>query len=335
MKNRKFNYTGACVPCKHYMVNLDKRVAAITDLIDEGAYFSIDRPRQSGKTTILDMLERKLNPEIYLVIALSFEGIGDAVFNSEESFAKIFLTLMEEEITLNDKHTASYLKQSAPEVINLAELSGVISGIVENSGKKVVLTIDEVDKSSNNQLFLSFLGMLRHKYLKRNKGKDWTFQSVILAGVHDVKNLKLKIRPGEEKKYNSPWNITVDFDMDMSFTSHEIAGMLEDYKNEKKISLDTNASAAQLHDLTSGHPFLVSYLCRIIDEIILPGKIKKEWQPRDIEEALQIALMKDNTNSQSLVKNLENNPELYEFVFEIISHGRECPYTPRNPIIEF
>jgi hypothetical protein len=76
--------------------------------------------------------------------------------------------------------------------------------------------------------------MLRHKYLQRNKGKDYTFQSVILAGVHDVKNLKLKIRSGGEQKYNGPWNIAVDFDLDMCFAPDEIAGMLEDYKKEKK-----------------------------------------------------------------------------------------------------
>ena len=82
--------------------------------------------------------------------------------------------------------------------------------------------IDEVDKSSNNQLFLSFLGMLRNKYLLRNEGKDYTFHSVILAGVHDVKNLKVKIRPEEEQKYNSPWNIASDFEVDMSFSKEEI-----------------------------------------------------------------------------------------------------------------
>jgi len=233
MMNRKFNYTGACVPEKHYMVNIDERVAKIIALIDEGEYFSIDRPRQCGKTTTLDMLERKLSGGEYLVISLSFEGIGDTVFSSEERFVKKFLKLMEIEINLKDKKTASYLKQSPPEVSDLEELSRVISGIVEHSGKKIVLTIDEVDKNSNNQLFLSFLGMLRHKYLQRNKGKDYTFQSVILAGVHDVKNLKLKIRSGDEQKYNSPWNIAVDFDLDMSFAPHEIAGMLEIIKKRK------------------------------------------------------------------------------------------------------
>lgn len=31
---------------------------------------------------------------------------------------------------------------------------------------------DSVDKSSNNQTFLSFLGMLRNKYLLRNEDED-------------------------------------------------------------------------------------------------------------------------------------------------------------------
>lgn len=46
--------------------------------------------------------------------------------------------------------------------------------------------VDEMDKCSDNQVFLSFLGMLRNKYLSRNTGEDFTFKSVILAGVYDV-----------------------------------------------------------------------------------------------------------------------------------------------------
>jgi len=62
-------------------------------------------------------------------------------------------------------------------------LSIAIKEMVVKSQKNIVLIIDEVDKSSNNQLFLSFLGMLRNKYLQRSVGKDITFHSEILAGV--------------------------------------------------------------------------------------------------------------------------------------------------------
>ncbi len=75
--------------------------------------------------------------------------------------------------------------------------------------------IDEVDQAGNQKLFLTFLGMLRRKYLARKS--EPTFQSVILAGVCDIKNLKLKIRPEVEHQYNSPWNIASDFMVNMSF----------------------------------------------------------------------------------------------------------------------
>ena len=53
--------------------------------------------------------------------------------------------------------------------------------------------MDEVDKASNNIIFIDFLAMLRNKYIKARDGLDKTFKSVILAGVHDIKNLKMHI----------------------------------------------------------------------------------------------------------------------------------------------
>ena len=90
---------------------------------------------------------------------------------------------------------------------------------------------DEVDKSSDNQIFLSFLGLLREKYLKCQQGKDVTFHSVILAGVYDIKTLKLKLHPQEESKYNSPWNIADNNQMYMKVSSDRnqfiVSGMLQ------------------------------------------------------------------------------------------------------------
>jgi len=93
----------------------------------------------------------------------------------------------------------------------MEDLGDRISELCRQYDGKCILMIDEVDKSSDNQIFLSFLGLLRAKYLARESGKDDTFQSVILAGVYDIKNLKLRMRDGEEAKYNSPWNVAADF----------------------------------------------------------------------------------------------------------------------------
>ncbi len=80
--------------------------------------------------------------------------------------------------------------------------------------------IDEVDQASNNQVFLDFLGQLREYYLGREETA--AFHSVILAGVYDIKNLKQKIRPEEIHRYNSPWNVAVSFDVNMSFQPTDI-----------------------------------------------------------------------------------------------------------------
>lgn len=67
---------------------------------------------------------------------------------------------------------------------------------------------------------------------KLKKRLFYSFKLVILAGLYDVKSLKLKIRNEEEAKYNSPWNIAVDFDVDMSFSAKEISTMLKEYSTE-------------------------------------------------------------------------------------------------------
>lgn len=78
---KKFNVTGICIPEMHYMVDISNKLNKVFKLIEKGKYFVISRPRQYGKTTTLYMLERALNKnEDYLVVSISFEGVGDLIF---------------------------------------------------------------------------------------------------------------------------------------------------------------------------------------------------------------------------------------------------------------
>ena len=148
-------------------------------------------------------------------------------------------------------------------------LSEKITTLCEMSDKEIVLMIDEVDKSSDNQIFLHFLGMLRNKYLDYKDDGDMTFKSVILAGVYDVKNMKLKLRPDQEKKYNSPWNIAVDFEVDMSFSPKEIATMLQEYESDHHTGMDITSMSEEIYKYTNGYPYLVSWLCKWMDKTSL------------------------------------------------------------------
>jgi len=315
------------------MVDSQNKINEIIKLVEKGKYFTINRPRQFGKTTIINELETKLDKIGYLVISLSFEGIGDNIFIGEEEFSINLCEIIAEALEFVDEKLAEYFFDKMKYVTSLKRFSQIITEFIKNNNKKVVLIIDEVDKSSNNQLFLSFLGMLRNKYLQRNKGKDYTFQSVILAGVHDVKTLKLKLRPDEERKYNSPWNIAAEFNIDMTFDPAEISTMLKDYSETENVKMDIMDIAKRIHYFTSGHPFLVSKICKILDEELLREADK--WEPKNIDLAVKKLIdgRYTNTNFDSLTKNLENNPKLYELVFNILILNENKTFNISNPII--
>ena len=59
--DKYFNTTGICIPEMHYMVNIDKKLKKIEKLIDKGNYFTINKPRQFGKTTTLNLLKKYIN----------------------------------------------------------------------------------------------------------------------------------------------------------------------------------------------------------------------------------------------------------------------------------
>lgn len=58
---KEFNTTGSCNPERHYMVNIDDKLAEIEELVDKGKYFTINRARQFGKTTTMNFLYNSLS----------------------------------------------------------------------------------------------------------------------------------------------------------------------------------------------------------------------------------------------------------------------------------
>ena len=141
-----------------------------------------------------------------------------------------------------------------------------LSKLCAQSDKPIVLMIDEVDNASNSQVFTDFLAQLRAYYLVRDTRP--TFKSVILAGVYDIKNIRIKMRPDDEHRINSPWNIATDFNISMSFDTKDIEGMLAAYENDHHTGMDNALISQLIYDYTSGYPFLVSRICKLIDEVL-------------------------------------------------------------------
>ncbi len=332
--HKQFNITGVCIPEKHYMVDISTKINDILKMIELGNYFVINRPRQYGKTTTLYMLNRLLKTsKEYFPIKISFEGIGQEGFQSCAIFIEELFNLLKKLFINSGEEKLVTFIETTPIPDRFSKLDSWIGQLVKKVGKKIVLLIDEVDKSSNNQLFLDFLGMLRNKYLQRDEDGSLTFHSVILAGVHDVKSLKTKLRTDAEAKLNSPWNIATDFEVDLSFFPAEIVSMLDDYAQERSVKIDSPVIAEQIYYYTSGYPFLVSHLCKIFAEEILPQKAVQEWCLDDTNRAAQLLLKKYNTNVESLTTNLGNNPDLYNLVFDVVINQVKIEFSRHNEVI--
>jgi hypothetical protein len=333
---KEFNITGTCRPSEHYMMDDSRRFKGILDFVERGKYFVINCPRQYGKTTMLAALRKELQERSdYLPIAMNFQGLDSAVYASDIAFGRYFYKQLVGSLQRSKEfdHKQALADLSLPE--SVTDLSERITDIAHLTPKKLVLLIDEVDASSNYEPFLVLLGMLRTKFLNRDQPEHATFHSVVLAGVHDIKSLKFKLRNPEDAQMNSPWNIASDFKVVMEFYPNEIAHMLRQYSEAENVQMDFEAMSERLYYYTSGYPFLVSKLCKTIAEEILPNKEdKSHWTLDDLEAAVQLLLKEEqNTNFDSLFRNLENNQELYNMVCRVLIDGELIPFNPDVALI--
>ena len=335
-----FNTSADCKPELHYMVDISEKLSQIKTMVDAGKYFTINRARQYGKTTTLKALERLLSKE-YQVVRLDFQRLGQADFAAEQTFVEAF----SEELLETTNHLPDEIKvrldafaYDGSNKWRLRNLFRVLSKWCSIADKKIVLMIDEVDSASNNQIFLDFLAQLRNYYLERETKGTVTFQSVILAGVYDVKGLKGKIRPKDEQKTNSPWNIAADFDIDMSLSEAGIQGMLEEYEANHHTRMNIEEMSNLLFSYTSGYPYLVSRLCMLMDEKIsiadVSGGKESAWTKKGFLEAMRLLLSESNTLFESMMGKLADYPDLDKMLGELLFAGKAITYNPTSQAIQ-
>jgi len=329
---REFNVTGLCIPSKHYMADISEKIRQIMAMVEKGKYFTINRARQYGKTTTLWLLDDELAKKGYTIAHISFEGVGDTPFENEKNFCQSIIGQIHYELKRRKIKGFTLWKNNS--VTTFKKLDEFLNKVCEN--KKIVLIIDETDKTSNNLVFLRFIGMLRDKYLLREKSGA-TFQSVILCGVYDIKNLKLKmIQAGThqlqdgEKRINSPWNIAVEFKIDMSLNEKEIASMLREYENDHKTGMNIEAISKEIRAYTNGYPYLVSRICQRIEE-----DLNRDWTISGVQNAVKEILFEQSTLFDDIFKNIESYPDLKELLRELTVGNRAYSYNIDNQAIQF
>ncbi len=314
------------MPERHYMVDISDRVAQVRAMIERGDYFCINRARQFGKTTLLAALRRALSG-VFAVASLDFQALSHASFHTEGHFVRAIcrMVLRAPDIPALPPSTAAEvtaLARESAENLALNDLFFALETWCAENSHPIVLLIDEVDSATNNQVFLDFLAQLRLQYLRHEEDSSYpAFQSVVLAGVTDVRHLKAKTRPEDQHKVNSPWNIAADFNVRMSFDETDVAGMLAGYEAEHTTGMDVAAVAHEVVAWTSGYPFLVSRVCQLVDRDGLP------WNRKGVDAAIRQILSERNTLFESLTGKLEAYPQLKATLRRVLMEGERLPYS--------
>lgn len=329
---KTFNTTGTCFPDKHYMVDITERLEIIKSMVARGEYFCINRGRQYGKTTTLKTIGRYMSSD-YSIFQLSLEGVSDTAYTSVEKFCATFTKMLSDAVYfdevkgISNEAKALLEKAASADSTNIGEdeITRLIPTLCKLNQHPLILIIDEVDQAGNWESFIKFLGILRKMYLNRDLRP--TFQSVILAGVYDVKNLKLKLRPDEQHQYNSPWNIAVPFDVDMSLSKDGIRVMLDEYRNDNHVDIDTEGIAQLIRDYTSGYPYLVSRLCQLMHN-------QHDWSNDGFLKAVKSLLWEKNTLFDDMNKKLEQFPDMRSMIENILYRGKSYTFNINAKEIE-
>ena len=115
-------------------------------------------------------------------------------------------------------------------------------------------------------------------------------------------------------------------------------GMLNEYEEDFRTGMDIGAMAGLIYDYTSGYPFLVSRICKLLDEriagsAVFPDK-KSAWTREGMLEAVHLLLNEKNTLFESLTGKLKDYPYLHDMLSALLFQGRVIPYNPDDENID-
>ena len=258
---RFFNTEGPMRPNDHYAIApLDRvDVDELLDLIRTERYFVLHAPRQTGKTSALialrDLLNRgeagdfrcvDVNVEVGQVARDDVARGIRAILSSLASSARLLGDDFPRRVWLD------ILQQSGPD----DALKELLTRWCEADPTPLVLLVDEIDSLVGDTL-LSVLRQIRAGYEHRPDGFP---QSVVLCGVRDIRDYRIRSSAGEVIAGGSPFNIAAKSLRMGDFTEAETRALVAQHTEETGQPFSPAALDA-VWTQTRGQPWLVNALC--------------------------------------------------------------------------
>ena len=258
---RRFNTEGPIRPEDHYHVPPLERVDLdeVLQMVRDKRYFVLHAPRQTGKTSALLALRDLLNrgeAGDFRCVHTNVEVGQAAREDTGRAIRAILSRLASRGHLLGD----DFLHDAWPDI--LAE-SGPDDAFGEALARwcmadptPLVLLVDEIDALVGDTL-LSVLRQLRAGYEQRPEGFP---QSVVLCGVRDIHDYRIRSSSGEVIAGGSPFNVAAKSLRLGDFTEAETRALLAQHTEETGQAF-TPEALATVWTQTRGQPWLVNALC--------------------------------------------------------------------------
>ena len=197
---RFFNTAGPIIPADHYHVHPLQRLDLdeVLLLIERKQYFVLHAPRQTGKTSALLALMEELNGSgRYRCVYVNVEIGQSAREDMAEAMRAILGQLASRaEQILGNRSLREVVREVSEEAGPHGVLQEVLGRWAAAGAKPLVLMIDEIDALIGDTL-LAVLRQLRAGYPERPRRFP---QSVILCGVRDVRDYRIRLEELAEKE---------------------------------------------------------------------------------------------------------------------------------------
>jgi hypothetical protein len=299
------------------MIDASTRLKGVEQLIDMKQYFVIHAARQSGKTTYLQDLTKRLNAGgKYYALYCSLERAQNIV-DPKEGIPAIISCLKYSfstfNISIGDKFAH---KADLNDYVSV--LISELSRICVLLDKPLVILFDEADCLSEGTL-ISFLRQLRNGY--NNRSITPFVHSIALVGMRNIRDYKAKIRPDSESLGSaSPFNIIAESLTLKNFTKEEIIQLYHQHTTESGQIFEEDAIEL-VWEQTQGQPWLVNAIAREVIVKILQSDYTKPVTAELVKEAIQNIILNRPTHLDSLLERL--NEERVRRVIEPMIIGND------------
>ncbi|WP_437714878.1 ATP-binding protein [Sorangium sp. So ce448] len=294
---RRFNTAGPCRPDWHYMIPAERRLPEAPGLVEQMGYFVVHAPRQTGKTTALRALARRLTAAGRFAALLFSCEEGEAWGDDIGAAQRAILREIDRRAAI--ELPPELRPPSVPEQGNEGLLGLKLSAWARACPRPLALFFDEID-ALRGQSLIGVLRQLRAGFADRPA--DFP-ASVALCGLRDVREYKAA-SGGDPGRLGtaSPFNIKIESLRIGGFDRDEVRDLYGQHTAETG-QVFTEEAIERAFALTAGQPWLVNALAReIVEKLVIPPD--EPITAAHVEEAKERLILARATHLDSLVHRL-------------------------------